>query len=194
MNGLVSEEAGDAMAARVLGVVGSPRRGGNTETLVDEVLRGAEEAGATVEKMILSEMDVGPCMACNACVKNGGCVQEDDMRRLLESMRRSGAWVLGTPVYWWGPTAQFKAFMDRWYGVNRDVFMGKRVVLVVPLGGGSEGYARHTVGMLRDVLSYVGAEHHATILATGTHGLGSARGNRELIEAARVAGREVVKV
>ena len=116
------------------------------------------------------------------------------MRRLLESMRRSEAWVLGTPVYWWGPTAQFKAFMDRWYGVNRDVFMGRRVVLVVPLGGGSDSYARHTVGMLRDVLSYVGAEHQATILATGTHGRDSARGDKELMKAARAAGREIVKV
>jgi multimeric flavodoxin WrbA len=194
MNGMVSEGAGEAVVARVLGVVGSPRRGGNTETLVDEVLRGAEEAGATVEKVILSEMDVRPCMACNACVKNGGCVQEDGMRRLLDSMMSSGAWVLGTPVYWWGPTAQFKAFMDRWYGVNRDVFLGRRVVLVVPLGGGSEGYARHTVGMLRDVLSYVGAEHRSTLLATGTNGLGSVSGNRELIEAARAVGQEVVKV
>ena len=103
MNGLVSEEAGDAMAARVLGVVGSPRRGGNTETLVDEVLRGAEEAGATVEKMILSEMDVEPCMACNACVKNGGCVQEDDMRRLFDLGRSMaldpGSWSKEPPTW-----------------------------------------------------------------------------------------------
>ena len=99
---------------RALGIVGSPRRGGNTETLVDAVLAGAAEAGAQVEKVILDELDVRPCRACNACRKTGACVQQDDMAGLLEQMQRSDVWVLGTPVYWWGPTAQFKAFLDRW--------------------------------------------------------------------------------
>ena len=51
-------------------------------------------------------------MACDACRKTGQCAQRDDMQALLEKMERSQAWVLGTPVYWWGPTAQFKAFLD----------------------------------------------------------------------------------
>jgi multimeric flavodoxin WrbA len=84
----------------VLGIVGSPRRGGNTETLVDEVLRGAEEAGALVEKVILSKLDIGPCRACDACQDTGECVQRDDMPALLEQMEHSQVWVLGTPIYW----------------------------------------------------------------------------------------------
>jgi multimeric flavodoxin WrbA len=55
----------------VLGVSGSPRRGGNTETLVDEVLRGAAEAGAATEKVVLAQADVSPCRACNACSRTG---------------------------------------------------------------------------------------------------------------------------
>jgi multimeric flavodoxin WrbA len=98
---------------RVLGIVGSPRRGGNTETLVDEVLRGAKEAGAAVEKVILSELEIAPCLACDACLDTGKCVYQDDMTTLLERMRRSEIWVLGTPIYWWGPSAQFKTFLDR---------------------------------------------------------------------------------
>jgi multimeric flavodoxin WrbA len=64
---------------QVLGVVGSPRRGGNTEILVDEALAGAEEAGALVEKVLLGELDIAPCRACNACQKTGQCVQRDDV-------------------------------------------------------------------------------------------------------------------
>ena len=52
---------------KVLGIVGSPRRGANTETLIDQVLKGAEESGALTEKIVLSEMNVKPCRACNAC-------------------------------------------------------------------------------------------------------------------------------
>jgi multimeric flavodoxin WrbA len=99
---------------QVLGIVGSPRKGGNTETLIDAVLSGAQEAGAWTEKVLLRDLEIGPCRACDACQRTGMCVQEDDMPALLEKMKHSSVWVLGTPVYWWGPTAQFKAFLDRW--------------------------------------------------------------------------------
>ena len=71
---------------RVLGIVGSPRRGGNTEILVDEVLAGAEEAGALAEKVILTRLNIAPCQACDACRDTDECVQQDDMSALLEKM------------------------------------------------------------------------------------------------------------
>jgi multimeric flavodoxin WrbA len=177
----------------VIGIVGSPRPGGNTDALVDEILRGAREAGAATQKFVLEEMDVRPCRACNRCAKNKRCVQNDDMPTLLDAMKDSQVWVLGTPVYWWGPTAQFKAFMDRWYGVDRSVFRGRRTILAVPLGGGSEAYARHTVGMLRDVLDYLGMEHLSTLLAPGIHGLGSAQRDGALMKRAYETGRDAVE-
>ena len=178
--------------ARVLGVVGSPRRGGNTETLVDEVLRGAAEAGAQTEKAVLSEMNVQPCRACDACSRLGSCVIEDDMVALLEKMKASRVWVLGTPVYWWGPTAWMKAFIDRWYGVDRAMFRGRGVVLVVPSGGGSS-YARQTVEMLESIVPYLGMKHIRTIVAPGTSGPGSVKQNEALMKKAWVTGREAVK-
>ena len=87
----------------VLGVAGSPRRGGNTETLLDEVLRGAMDEGAETEKVILAQSNVGPCRACNACSRTGICIQDDDMAAIIEKMKASRVWVLATPVYWWGP-------------------------------------------------------------------------------------------
>lgn len=171
---------------KVLGIVGSPRRGGNTETLIDEVLRGAEEAEAVTEKVILNELKILPCQACNACYKAKKCVQKDDMADLVEKMQESSIWVLGTPVYWWGPTAQFKAFLDRWYGIDREVFRGKKGVLVIPLGG-SEPYARHTVGILTDVLDYVRIDHVDTILAPG-----GVRNHPEVMEKAYKAGQKSV--
>ncbi len=178
--------------ARVLGVVGSPRRGGNTETLVDEVLRGAEEEGGHTEKAVLSEMNVQPCRACDACSRLGRCVIEDDMAALLENMKASRVWVLGTPVYWWGPTAQMKAFIDRWYGVDRATFRGKGIVLVVPSGGGAI-YARQTVEMLESIIPYLGMRHIRTIQAPGTSGPGSVNRNEALMNRVRATGREAVK-
>ena len=181
---------------RMLGIVGSPRRGGNTETLVDEVLRGAEEAGALVEKVILSELDIAPCRACDACRRTGKCVQQDDMSAVLEQMMRSQVWVLGTPVYWWGPTAQFKAYLDRWY-VGGNVISrreGQRVILVIPFEDTDASTARHVVGMFEDVLAYLKVELSATVLAPGVLHRGEVSEHSSVLAVAYRAGQEAVKV
>jgi len=183
---------------RVLGIVGSPRRGGNTDILVDEVLAGAAEAGAQTEKVMVSKLDIGPCRACDACGKLGTCVQQDDFSVLLEQMAQSDVWVLGTPVYYWGPTAQFKAFVDRWYSTEHQVtpkiveFEGKRVILAIPLGGADHD-ARHTVGMIEDALAYKRSELFATVVASGVEKKGAVRERPDVLAAARQAGRDAVE-
>ncbi|MHA2178689.1 MAG: flavodoxin family protein [Candidatus Thorarchaeota archaeon] len=172
----------------VLGIIGSPRRGGNTETLVDSVLAGAMECGATAEKVVLNELEISPCRACNGCQKSGGCILNDDMDAITELMQKSDIWVFGTPVYWWGPTAQFKAFIDRWYGLDHRVFQGKQVILTIPMGGGNDHYARHTVGMFRDICNYLGMTCAETVVAPGMNGRNSVRENSRILESARTAG------
>jgi len=181
----------------VLGICGSPRRGGNTETLIDEVLRGAQQAGAVVDKVLLGELDIAPCDACNACEAKGECVYDDDMPPLLDRMARSQVWVLGTPVYWWGPSAQFKLFLDRWYSKvfrpeDQAIFKGRQVVVVVPMGDPDPATARHTVGMLTDALRYSQANLLATVLATDVNDPGEVRRQAAVMAAARQAGRDAV--
>ena len=178
---------------RVLGIVGSPRRGGNTEILVGAVLRGAEEAGALVEKVLLSKLDISPCQACDACRGTDECVQQDDMTALLEKMHHSQVWVLGTPVYYYGPTAQFKAFLDRWYIGRPDTFKGRRVILAIPFEDSNIDTARYTVGILSDSLAWKKAELFATVLAPGVAGPGDARKHPDIVEAAYRAGRKAVE-
>lgn len=177
------------VSKQVLGIVGSPRRKGNTDLLVDEVLEGAKDVGGATSKVILDVLDIRPCKGCFACSETGVCVQDDDMKELVEQMKASQVWVLGTPIYWWGPSAQFKAFLDRWVSISREHFRGKRVVLAIPMGGGSESYAQHTVGMLRDVFDYLGIDHVATILAPGFGKRGEVKTAHTILEEARQAGK-----
>jgi multimeric flavodoxin WrbA len=72
---------------RALGIVGSPRKGGNTDILTDEALRGASEAGALTEKVYLVDLDIAPCDGCETCLTSGACVHDDDIDALLEKMR-----------------------------------------------------------------------------------------------------------
>jgi len=190
----VSMSAEQANHKRVLGIVGSPRHGGNTEILVDVVLRGAEEAGASVEKVVLSKLNITPCQACDVCLETHQCVYQDDMPELQEKMQGSQVWVLGTPIYWWGPTAQFKAFVDRWYGIGSIVtFQRRRVILAIPLGDANPQIARHTVGMLTDALAWKKAELFATILAPGVLDLGAVRKHPDVLAAAYRAGRAAIQ-
>jgi NAD(P)H-dependent FMN reductase len=182
---------------RVLGIVGSPRRKGNTEILVDEVLRGAAEAGASVEKVLLARLNVAPCLACDGCRRTGACVQRDDLAPLLEQMQASQVWVLGTPLYWFGPSAQLKAFVDRWYSTTAERstvdFRGRRVILAMPMEDEDSAGARHAVGMLTNSVEWIKAEVFATILAPGVSERGAVRRHAEILEAAREAGRRAVE-
>ncbi|PNX53175.1 MAG: hypothetical protein BV458_05885 [Thermoplasmata archaeon M9B2D] len=172
----------------ILGIVGSPRRGANTETLVDSVLAGAAEYGAVSEKVFLHDMKIAPCRACNSCQKTGKCIQQDDMEILVDLMQRCDVWVFGTPIYWWGPSAQFKAFVDRWYGIDQRIFQGKQIILTIPMGGRDDHYARHTVGMFKDICNYLGMECLEVVVAPGMTGIRSAQENYRLIETAKDAG------
>jgi multimeric flavodoxin WrbA len=187
----------DINTKRVLAIVGSPRKGGNTDILVDEILKGAIAAGAEVEKVMIGDVEIAPCKACAACRKAGRCVQKDDWPSLLEKMEASGIWVLGTPVYWWGPSAQLKAFVDRWYSRaaepwQQETFQGRRVILAVPMGDTDSKTGRHVVGMFQDTLDYIGANLFATVMAPGAYDKGDINDNPEVLEAARRAGADAV--
>ncbi|MFX1566832.1 MAG: flavodoxin family protein [Promethearchaeota archaeon] len=179
--------------SQVLGIVGSPRKGGNTEILVDEVLSGAEKAGALIKKVILNKLNINPCQACNSCYKTGNCIHNDDMLELLEKMMLSDIWVLGTPIYWWGPTAQFKLFLDRWYCPKHQEFKGKQIILVIPFEGGHPKYARHTIGILTDVLNYLDMQLVDTILAPGVGKRGAVREKSNIMKKAYEVGQKVLE-
>jgi multimeric flavodoxin WrbA len=178
---------------QVLGIVGSPRRGGNTETLVDAILDGAKTEGASIEKVVLDELDLRPCKGCFACSKTKKCIQDDDMNTLATKMQESNVWILGTPIYWWGPSGQFKIFLDRWVSIARTIFRGKKVILAIPMGGGSEGYARHTVAIFEDVFQYLHMDHLGTILAPGSDHRDAVRNEQRLMDKAHRMGIETAK-
>jgi len=159
---------------------------------VDEILAGAAEAGADTEKVILNELNILPCQACNACKDGDECIQEDDMSELLEQMERCPIWVLGTPVYWWGPSAQLKAFIDRWYGANQGIFKGRTIIVTIPMGSGNKKTAQYIVGMLKDIADYLGMSISETILAPGAYKPGAVRKHASVLAKARHAGKQAV--
>jgi multimeric flavodoxin WrbA len=181
----------------VLAVVGSPRKGGNTDILVDEVIRGAKDSGANVEKHFLSDLTISPCLAeCSEyCEKNGNCRINDDMTPLYSKLFKSDAIILGTPIYWWGPSAQFKMFLDRWYAFSHPEFanklQGKIIVLIAPFGDSDTSVADPLVNMISRSLDFLKAHLFKTILVS-VEKKGEIKSNTQVMNNAYDIGREIV--
>lgn len=101
------------MSKKVLILSGSPRKGGNSDLLCDEFMRGAKEAGHQVEKIRVQEKKVACCIACYACRNTGVCAIKDDMAEIMQKMIECDVMVLASPVYFYSVDAQLKAVIDR---------------------------------------------------------------------------------
>jgi multimeric flavodoxin WrbA len=98
---------------KVLGIMGSPRRQSNTEILLDKALEGAREAGAEVEKVLISKLKISPCLEIHACRKDGNCAIKDDMQSLYEKLLEADHVIFASPMFFYGVTSQAKAIIDR---------------------------------------------------------------------------------
>ena len=139
----------------ILILSGSPRKGGNTEMLVDAFARGASQHHH-VEIVYVRDVKVSPCLGCNACFKtngrssesypssledgrvvtdegeaNGICAQKDDMSAIYEKMSQADMLVIASPVYFYGISAQLKAVIDRFHNPIRDSFNIKKMALLL---------------------------------------------------------------
>lgn len=151
---------------KILAVLGSPRRGGNSDALVEQILEGSRQEGADTEKIRLNDLTLRGCQACNRCRKDidDPCVLDDDMPGVHEKLRASDALVIGTPIYYFGPSAQTKLFLDRWYALagqegQGHALKGKRMALALayadpdPFSSG----AANAYAIFRDAARWVGA-------------------------------------
>ena len=111
------------MAKKVVVISSSPRKGGNSDTLCDEFIKGAKESGNEVEKIFLKDRNINYCNGCGACNLNdySGCVQKDDMNEILKKMIDSDVIVFATPVYFYAMSGQMKTFIDRCCGMYTKI-------------------------------------------------------------------------
>ncbi|HUT36182.1 MAG TPA: flavodoxin family protein [Planctomycetota bacterium] len=101
------------MPATVLGIAGSPRKDGNTDALLHEVLRGAQEAGAGVEFLALRGLKMHPCIECDRCQTTGRCVVRDDALAVHDKLLAADHLVFATPIFFAAVSAQAKILIDR---------------------------------------------------------------------------------
>lgn len=98
---------------KVLGIMGSPRIKGNTDLLLDEALKGAQNQGAEVEKIIVDKLNIAPCREYYGCLKNGNCIIRDDMDDIYPKLLKADSIIIASPIFFYGLTSQVKALIDR---------------------------------------------------------------------------------
>ena len=119
----------EVMPIRVLAFAGSPRRGGNSETLLDWVLAAMGSSDdVAIEKIALSDANINPCHGCNACEKLNRCVQNDGFTAIQEKILAADCIIISAPIFCMGINAQTKALIDR-----AQVFRSRKYVLKLPI-------------------------------------------------------------
>ncbi|MEW6753897.1 MAG: flavodoxin family protein [Candidatus Latescibacterota bacterium] len=182
---------------RVLGVVGSPRRGGNTHLLVEHVLEGARQAGAQTGVLLLADLIVRDCDGCHACWRGKPCSKRDDMAELYPRIAAADALVFGTPVYWYGPTALMKAFLDRFVYFNcpehRPAVRGKAAALAVPFEEDGPQTAELVVEMFARSLRYLEMRLVGQVLAPGVGEMGEVLHRPDVLQHGVDLGRHLAR-
>ncbi|MBA7634470.1 putative NAD(P)H-dependent FMN-containing oxidoreductase YwqN [subsurface metagenome] len=161
---------------KILAVVGSPRRNGNTDILVSRIAEGARTKGATVDELYLGDFTIKECDGCHKCWEGEECGKNDEMCNIYPKIIQSDVIIFGTPVYWYGPTGLMKVFIDRFVYFNppenREKIKGKSAVIAVPFEEESPEMARPVVEFFEKSLAYLEMKLVGKIIVPGVGGKG----------------------
>ena len=153
------------MGEKWIAVIGSPRRGKNTEELTDYIVRGLKEKNIDVEKYFLDSMNISTCNGCEYCINAGMCNIQDDITEIIEQMKIADGYIFASPSYNYNMTAQMKAFLDRTFCLNdysdgwkSRLSLNKKAIVVGICKGKTEEFMGYTVEGMRKALSELGVK------------------------------------
>ncbi len=166
----------------------TPRRGGNSDLLCDEFMKGALEAEHKVEKIALREKDIHPCLGCDVCQSTHACVQKDDMAALLDKLVAADVIVMATPVYFYTMCGQMKTFIDRTVPRYTEI-SGKEFYFIATAADGKREALVRTIDAFRGFTDCLeDAREQGVLLAPGVWKKGEVAGTSAM-EQAHAMGR-----
>jgi multimeric flavodoxin WrbA len=183
---------------KVLVLLGSPRKKGNSALLAERIVKGAKSVGAKVETLFLHGMNIAPCKSCYACQKpdSKGCSINDDMQSVYKKLLEADAWVIASPVYWFTMSAQTKLWMDRCFALPayaEQPFAGKRIAIAMTYGD-TDPFDSGCVNALRtfqDAYRYAQATIVGMVYGSAVDA-GEIKNNDTLMKEAEELGKQLV--
>ncbi len=119
---------------KTIAFLGSPRKDGNTELLLNEVIRGVEVSGGDVRTFNLNLMNIRPCQDCGGCEKTGECILDDEMNDIYPEIRAADRIILASPIFFFGLSAQSKILVDRCQSFWCEKYLLKKTIAGGPFG------------------------------------------------------------
>jgi NAD(P)H-dependent FMN reductase len=182
---------------KFLAIWGSPRRGGNTDILLNAFIDGATEAGAEVERLALRELKISPCQEIYHCFKDGTCPIKDDMLPIYDKLLAADVVVLGTPIFFYSVSAQAKAFIDRTQAlwarryITKQDFPGPERQGVLLAAAATHGKLLFVGARLvtKYFFDAINVSYSAEILVRGVDAKGDILNQPDVLNAARDLGR-----
>ena len=185
---------------RVLCIAGSPRRQGNSEQLLDALVRGVETAGGIADKLVAAEAGARPCRGCNACSKTGTCIQRDGMDDVYAKIDGADAVAVATPVFFATVPGVLKIVFDRCqpYWARRHVLgepapAHKRPGAILVVGGGGDPFGTGcAVTAVKSVFAVLGVSAETVFECVGPDAAGDIRMHPDALKRAEQIGAELV--
>lgn len=166
------DESSGGKKMKIFVITGSPRMNGNSNTLVDNFTRGAEEAGHQVIRFDSAKKNVHPCIACNKCGMNGECVFKDDFEFVREHIVDADAVVFATPMYYFGMSAQIKTVIDRFYAINGQIHKPKKAILFMTYADTAQIEAEPIIKHYERLIRYLGWSDAGKVIVPGVWNAG----------------------
>ena len=161
------------MGKKILVVLGSPRKGGNSEALAEALIAAAEAKGHSVTRFSLAERKVKPCLGCGECLKNNGpCIQRDDMHDFYGPFEEADMVVLVSPLYYWHVSSELKSVIDRTYACYHR-FPKVECALLMAAGDTNPSVYRSAVCWYEQMTGELGWTDRGRVLALGANGKGT---------------------
>lgn len=177
---------------KILGLSCSPRKSGNTESLVGEALNGAQHEGAEAELFSLSDKEIKPCDGCSTCTRTGKCHINDDMQTVYQKLVAADGIIFGTPIYFYSMPSQAKALIDRTYALRRPTIrLANKVGGVIAVAG-----RLGLIDAIKDLYFYIAINHMvaADYVAAYASEEGAIRQDEPAMKAAWELGRQMVQL
>ncbi len=172
------------MSKNIIVISTSPRKGGNSETLADAFIRGAEEAGNQVEKVCLYDKTIGFCKGCLACLQTHRCVIHDDADIIAQKMKEADVLVFTTPIYYYEMCGQMKTMLDRANPLYESDYRFREVYLLAAAAEEEESTVDGAVkGLSGWVSCFPKARFAGTVFGGGADEIGAIDGNPALDQA-----------
>lgn len=186
---------------KVVVLLGSPRKKGNSTALAKQIIHGAESSGAMVETVYLNGLNIKPCQGCYSCRKpnSRGCVVDDDMQTVYPKVQTADRWVIASPVYWFSMSAQTKLFMDRCFAMFKETaqenyLLNKRIAIAMSYGD-TDAFNSGCVNALRsfqDAYRYAGANIIGMVYGSAEEP-GEIASNTSLMKQAEELGKKLMQ-